>query len=44
MKTCSIIIIGGVITAFTHLAGANQADDTTITIAGQTAGATPLHQ
>ena len=27
---------------FTHLAGANQADDTTITITGQTAGATPF--
>ena len=27
---------------FTHLAGANQADDTTITITGHTAGATPF--
>src|SRR6188472_3139556 len=42
MKTCSIIIIGVVIMVFTHLAGANQADDTTITITGHTAGATPF--
>ena len=42
MKTCSIIIIGVVITVFTHLAGANQADDTTIRITGYTAGATPF--
>ena len=27
---------------FTHLAGANQADDTTIRITGHTAGATPF--
>src|SRR5881394_72109 len=42
MKTCSIIIMGVVIMVFTHLAGANQADDTTITITGKTAGATPF--
>src|SRR6476659_10957348 len=42
MKTCSIIIIGVVIMVFTHLAGANQADDTTIRITGYTAGATPF--
>src|SRR5437762_5531464 len=42
MKTCSIIIIGVVIMVFTHLAGANQADDTTIRIIGYTAGATPF--
>ncbi len=42
MKTCSLIIIGSVFMVFTHLAGANQADDTTITITGHTAGATPF--
>src|SRR6476620_3533248 len=42
MKTCSIIITGVVIMVFTHLAGANQADDTTIRITGYTAGATPF--
>ncbi|PYJ01363.1 MAG: hypothetical protein DMF00_05185, partial [Verrucomicrobia bacterium] len=42
MKTCSIIIISVVIMVFTHLAGANQADDTTIRIIGYTAGATPF--
>src|SRR5512133_2744909 len=42
MKTCSIIIIGVVFMVLTHLAGANQADDTTITITGHTAGATPF--
>ena len=42
MKTCSIIIIGVVIMVSTHLAGANQADDTTIRIIGYTAGATPF--
>ena len=36
------MIIGAVIMVFTHLAGANQADDTTITITGHTAGATPF--
>ena len=42
MKTFSIIIIGAVFMVLTHLAGANQADDTTITINGHTAGATPF--
>jgi arylsulfate sulfotransferase len=42
MKRCSLIIVGAVIMVFTHLAGANQADDTTITITGHTAGATPF--
>jgi len=42
MKTCSIIIIGVVIMVSTHLAGANQADDTTIRITGYMAGATPF--
>jgi arylsulfate sulfotransferase len=42
MKTCSVIIIGAVFVIFTHLAGANQADDTTIRITGHTAGATPF--
>ena len=42
MKACSIIIIGVVFMVLTHLAGANQADDTTIRITGQTAGATPF--
>ncbi len=41
MKTCSIIV-GAVFVVFTHLAVANQADDTTITITGHTAGATPF--
>jgi hypothetical protein len=34
MKACSIIIIGIVFMVLTHLAGADQADDTTITITG----------
>src|SRR5919198_3502200 len=42
MKACSLIIIGAVIMVFTQLAGANQADDTTITITGHTAGVTPF--
>src|SRR5437762_11290383 len=42
MKTCSLIVAGAVIMVFTHLAGANQADDTTIRITGQTAGVTPF--
>src|SRR5215471_10041710 len=42
MKTCSIIIISVVFMVFTDLAGATQADDTTITISGYTAGATPF--
>src|SRR6266478_3676410 len=42
MKTCSLIIVGAVFMVFSHLAGATQADDTTITITGQTAGVTPF--
>ena len=42
MKTCSLIVIGAVFMIFSHLAGASQADDTTITITGHTAGATPF--
>src|SRR5215471_1842754 len=42
MKTCSIIIISVVFMMFIDLTGATQADDTTITISGYTAGATPF--
>src|SRR6266542_6047689 len=42
MKKSSIIIIGAVLMVLTHLAGASQADDTIITIAGETAGVTPF--
>ena len=42
MKTCSLIIVGAVFMVFSHLAGATQADDTTITITGHTAGPTPF--
>jgi arylsulfate sulfotransferase len=42
MKTCSIITIAAAFMVLSHLAGANQADDTTITITGHTAGATPF--
>ena len=42
MKTCSLITVSAIFMILTHLAGANQADDTTITITGQTAGATPF--
>ena len=42
MKTCSLIVIAAVFMVFTHLAVANQADDTTIRITGHTAGATPF--
>jgi arylsulfate sulfotransferase len=42
MKTCSLIIVGAVFMVFSHLVGASQADDTTITITGQTAGVTPF--
>src|SRR6476469_3462999 len=41
MKTCSVII-SVVFMVLSHLAGASQADDTTITITGQAAGATPF--
>jgi arylsulfate sulfotransferase len=42
VKTCSVIIVGAVFGFFSHLAGASQADDTTIRITGYTAGATPF--
>ena len=42
MRTKLIIIIGAAFKVLTHLAGATQADDTTITITGHTAGATPF--
>ncbi len=42
MKKFSSIVVGAVFMVFTHLAGASQADDTTITITGHTAGATPF--
>ena len=42
MKTCSLIAIGAVFMVLTRLAGATQADDTTITITGHTAGTTPF--
>jgi arylsulfate sulfotransferase len=42
MKAFSLIIISAAFMVFTHLAGANQADDTTITITGDTAGPTPF--
>jgi arylsulfate sulfotransferase len=42
MKRCSLIAVGAVFMAFSHLASATQADDTTITITGHTAGATPF--
>ena len=42
MKTCPLIIICVVFMVLTHLVGATQADDTTITISGKTAGATPF--
>jgi hypothetical protein len=42
MKTCSLVIIGAIFMAFSHFANSNQADDTTITIVSQMAGATPF--
>src|SRR5437868_510620 len=42
MKTWSLIIVGAVFVVFSHLAAASQADSTTITITGHTAGATPF--
>ena len=42
MKTFSSIVVGAAIMVFSHLADANQADDTRITITGRTAGATPF--
>ena len=41
MKTCAVIA-GFVLIVLTHSVAANQADDTTIRITGQTAGATPF--
>jgi arylsulfate sulfotransferase len=42
MKICSLIVVGAVLMFFSHVAAGNDADDTTITITGQTAGATPF--
>jgi hypothetical protein len=42
MKKCLIIIILFVFMVLTHVVNATQADDTTITITGHTAGATPF--
>src|SRR5947199_6089127 len=42
MKRCLLIVVAAVFIASSHLASATQADDTTITITGQTAGATPF--
>ncbi len=42
MKTCPLIIVAAAFTALSHFAAATQADDTTITITAQTAGATPF--
>ncbi|HEY3659990.1 MAG TPA: aryl-sulfate sulfotransferase [Candidatus Udaeobacter sp.] len=42
MKRCLRIVVAGVFIALSHLASATQADDTTITITGHTAGATPF--
>jgi arylsulfate sulfotransferase len=42
MKVCLLITVAAVFMVLTHLAGANQADDTIITITGNTAGATPF--
>jgi arylsulfate sulfotransferase len=42
MKTCSLIVVVAVFMILSHLAGATQADDTTIRITGDTAGVTPF--
>jgi arylsulfate sulfotransferase len=42
MKTCSLIVVVAVFMVFSQLAGATQADDTTIRITGHTAGPTPF--
>ena len=42
MKTCSLIVVAAVFMVFSRLAGATQADDTTIRITGATAGVTPF--
>ena len=42
MKAFSLNIISAIFMVFSHFAGSNQADDTTITITGHTPGATPF--
>jgi arylsulfate sulfotransferase len=42
MKIRSAIVVGAAFMVFSHLAGGSQADDTTITIDSQMAGATPF--
>ena len=42
MRTCSLVAVSAVFMILSHLAGASQADDTTITISGNTAGVTPF--
>ncbi|MGE5219257.1 MAG: aryl-sulfate sulfotransferase [Chloroflexota bacterium] len=42
MKTRWVIAVTAIFFVFSHLAGASQADDTTITITGHTAGVTPF--
>lgn len=42
MKPYSLIIVAAVFMLSSHLAGASEADDTTITITGQTPGVTPF--
>src|SRR2546423_5754674 len=42
MKVCSLITVGAVFMVLSHLADANQADDTIITITGNTAGTPPF--
>ena len=42
MKTYLLIIVGLIFMPFTDVARATEADDTTITITGHTAGATPF--
>src|SRR5436190_22293597 len=42
MKTRSLITVSAVFMIFSHLVGASQADDTTITITAKTAGVTPF--
>ncbi|MFL6504438.1 MAG: aryl-sulfate sulfotransferase, partial [Candidatus Udaeobacter sp.] len=42
MKKCPLLAASVIFMIFSHLAGATQADDTTITITGVTAGTTPF--
>jgi Arylsulfotransferase (ASST). len=42
MKICTLIVVSAVIVVFSDFACASQADDTTIRITGQAAGATPF--